>query len=269
MPSLTSTGMLHEAKPGLDCPVLDRDDFSNCSMNADHLIIGRIPTYFSIASCSLSCSGSLLIFVAYFALKGIRNVAQKIITLLALADFFTATGYLLADWNYLKYTVTRSQSCQIFSAVCEVQSFVTSWSSICSFGWTCALALHLYLLLSARKQFSLSNFLVWENLVIWIFPLLILLPLLVTSKLGYSTYATSNWCFIRTQKSVEGVVDKEEIVLILVGGKLWEMLSYTFVIVMYSVTIIKFNKRVSCYTCMQKMFQCFYKISMCMFLDST
>ncbi len=45
--------------------------------------IGSLPTYFSVVSCSIS----------YFTMKEMRNVAQKIITLLALADFFTALGY--------------------------------------------------------------------------------------------------------------------------------------------------------------------------------
>ena len=221
----------------------------NCSP-WDVLILGPTPTYFSIVSCSLSCLGSLLIFLAYFTLRGIRNVAQKIITLLALADLCTAAGYLLASWNFL---TNRSESCSRFDTICEVQSFITSWSSICSFGWTCALALHFYLLLrgsAKRPSLSASKLLVCQNMVIWLFPLLILLPLLVTGKLGHSSYAVSNWCFIRSPRAhrggeASGGVDKAEVALILVGGKLWELLSYLFVIVMYTLTTLKLNKQVS------------------------
>ncbi len=213
--------------------------------------VGHTPTYVSIVSCTLSILGSLLIFVAYFALKGIRNVAQKIITLLALADFFTALGYLMADWNFLANGSTMDR-CATFSSVCEVQSFVTTWSTMCSFGWTCALALHFYLLLSGKRKKLLSSLLVTQNVVIWTFPLLIVLPLLATNRLGYSRYATANWCFIRNLASPKYIdkdrddgVDKEEVGLILVGGKFWEILSYFFVVIVYAMTIWKFHKRVS------------------------
>lgn len=219
------------------CPILNLTKI-NCSEGQVELRISLESTYVSIASCTLSCVGSLLIFVAYFQLKGIRNVAQKLITLLALADFFTALGYLMADWNF----VTNLHNCAVFTEICEIQSFVTSWSSICSFGWTCALALHFYLILSIRKKTIPSvSLLIWQNVMIWTFPLLIVLPLLITRKLGYSHgFATANWCFIRNFGY------REEIALILLGGKLWEILSYLFVVVVYALTALKFNKQVSC-----------------------
>jgi hypothetical protein len=229
----------------LSCPLAIREsiDHQNCTgLGLVKLEIGHDikPTYFSVTSSSLSIVGSILIFLTYFVLKGIRNVAQKIITLLALADFFTAMGYLIADWNFLTNSHSL-QHCAVFDQVCKVQSFVTSTSSLCSFGWTCALALHFYLLLSGMKaKNSLSTLLVWQNVVLWIAPLLIVLPLLIADKLGYSTYATANWCFIKGQS-----VSREEIVLILIGGKLWEILSYIFVIIVYTLTTMKFNQQVS------------------------
>lgn len=213
--------------------------FYNLSKNCSEveLEINLKSTYVSIASCTLSCVGSLLIFVAYFQLKGIRNIAQKLITLLALADFFTALGYLMADWNF----VTNLSNCSVFTEICQVQSFLTSWSSICSFGWTCALALHFYLVLRIRKRaIPSASLLVWQNVIIWTFPLLIVLPLLITHKLGYSRgFATANWCFIQDLPN-----DREEIALILLGGKLWEILSYLFVVVAYTLTALKFSKQV-------------------------
>lgn len=229
-----------------NCPARD-NNVTKCGSNEAFNGTGNIPTFFSIGSCTLSILGSLLIFIAYFALKGIRNVAQKIITLLALADFFTAVGYLMADWNFLANNDTSK--CSRFKTVCEIQSFVTTWSSMCSFGWTCALALHFLLMLSAKRKSRLATLLVCENVVIWVFPLLIVLPLLVTGRLGYSRYATSNWCFIRNLVKKDRIyddgVDKEEVILIFVGGKFWEILSYVFVIVVYAMTISKFHKRVS------------------------
>ena len=69
-------------------------------------------------------------------------------------------------------------------------------------------------------------------------PLLIIFPLLALDKLGYSPYATSNWCFISSNnREIDYVIAKTEIALIFLGGKLWEILAYFFVIITYAVTI--------------------------------
>ena len=198
----------------------------------------NVPTYFSLISCSLSVVGSLLIFISYFALKGIRNVAQKIITALAVADLFTALGYILAGWNTLANS--SSEKCPTFKDVCQVQSFITSWSSLSSFGWSCALALHFYLLLKVKQKSWLAKLFYWENLFLWLSPLVVLVPLLVTNWLGYSLMAVSNWCFIRSNNN-----KKLETALVFLGGKLWEILSYIFVGVAYTLTTRKVKKHVS------------------------
>jgi len=206
-------------------------------------MVSDVPTYFSLISCSCSVLGSLLIFISYFALKGIRNVAQKIITALAVADLFTALGYILAGWNLLANG--SAKKCSTFNDVCEVQSFVTSWSSLSSFGWSCALALHFYLLLKVKQKSRLATLFCWENLFLWLSPMVVLVPLLVTNRLGYSNMAVSNWCFIRSTGNKK---DKNlETALVFIGGKLWEILSYIFVFVAYGLTRGKVNKHVSCY----------------------
>ena len=213
--------------------------YSNCTEGKGFSSGSNVPTYFSLLSCSLSCLGSLLIFISYFALKGIRNVAQKIITVLAVADLFTALGYILAGWNFL---ANKSKNCGRFVDVCEVQSFITSWSSLSSFGWSCALALHFYLLLTVKRKSKLLTLFNWENVVFWLAPLLVLVPLLVTNQLGYSHLAVSNWCFIHYAEKRPWIA---EMALVLLAGKFWEILSYFFVIIAYALTRRKFNKHVS------------------------
>ena len=227
----------------------------NCTGNLVGFSVGRAPTYCSIVSCSLSVLGSLLIFIAYFVLKDIRNTAQKIITLLAIADLFTASGYLLAAWNFLTHFGERDQSkcLNVFQPVCAIQSYITTWSSLCSFGWTCALALHFYLVLSPTKKHLPPKLLVYENIVAWFVPIVIVLPLLCTDKLGFTQYAASNWCFIKDaaiyHSAVEGGstgdMNWKVIVFMLVAGKLWEILSYLFVVLMYGITRYKFHRQVS------------------------
>ena len=209
--------------------------------------VGRLPTYFSIASSSLSVLGSLLIFLVYFKLKERRSIAQKIITLLAIADLFTALGYLLAAWNFLTHFGERDQSkcLNVFQPVCAIQSYITTWSSLCSFGWTCALALHFYLVLSPTKKHLPPKLLVYENIVAWFVPIVIVLPLLCTDKLGFTQYAASNWCFIKDADIYpSSEMNRLTISLMLVAGELWEMLSYVFVVLMYGLTRCKLHKQV-------------------------
>ena len=238
-----------------------------CSSSSDAGLVsfdvGRAPTYCSIVSCSLSVLGSLLIFLTYFLLKGIRNTAQKIITLLAVADLFTASGYLLAGWNFLTHfqETDPSRCVNVFQPVCAIQSYITTWSSLCSFSWTCALALHFYLILSPSKKHLPPKILVYENIVAWMVPIVIVLPLLCADRLGFTQYASSNWCFIkdaeiyshnshtsspRGSNSTSGGAGMgwKTITLMFVAGKFWEILSYVFVVVMYGLTRRKFRKQV-------------------------
>ena len=214
--------------------------------------IGTAPTYVSIVSSSLSCAGSLLILLTYWLLKEMRNVAQKIITVLAIADFITAIGYLLAAWNFLThFDQVDHDSCVVFQTVCKVQSFVTTWSTLCSFGWTVALALHFYLLLRLHKHQLMVRILILENILVWLLPLAIVIPMLATGHLGYTRYATSNWCYVTDNMYPSNhELDLQEngvtIVLMLFAGNLWEMLSYVVVIVMYGLTRRQFRKQVQC-----------------------
>ena len=226
----------------------------NCSYLSGQISfdVGRVPTYCSMVSCSLSVLGSLLIFLAYFVLKDIRNTAQKIITLLAIADLFTASGYLLAAWNFLSHFGEKDQSkcVNVFQPVCAIQSYITTWSSLCSFFWTCALALHFYLVLSPSKKHLPPKILVYENVIAWFVPIVIVLPLLCTDKLGFTQYAASNWCFIKdagiySSSSKNGnSMSWKMVALMLVAGKFWEMLSYVFVVLLYGVTRYKFHRQV-------------------------
>ncbi len=220
----------------------------NCSNLSSSFDIGAVPTYASIVTSSLSCVGSLLIILAYWILKEMRTTAQKIITLLSITDFLTAAGYLLAACNFLMYIdETDDAKCDTFQTVCVVQSFITTWSTLCSFGWTVALALHFYLIVRVCKQEIISKLLIFENILIWGLPTLIVVPLLATRRLGYTRYATSNWCYVTDTKYPSSDLQESgvTIILMLVAGNLWEILSYVAVIVLYSLTRKEYNIKVS------------------------
>ena len=223
--------------------------FTSCSRNLTNFSIGVIPTYFSIVSCSLSCLGSLLIVVAYITLRDIRTGSQKVITLLAIADFFTAFGYLIAAGNFLAhFNETDEHKCDVFQTVCEVQSFITTWSSLCSFSWTCALAFYFYVIIVHNNVQCANRLIPWENIISWVIPLIIVFPLLVKGKLGYTQYATSNWCYIQDGNSSKDFTsNSQNIFLTFIAGKFWEILSYIVVIILYTITRCNLHRQVIIY----------------------
>jgi len=116
------------------------------SLNTTSFDIGRAPSYVAIASSGLSCIGSFLVIATFLFLKEMRTGAQKIITLLAIADLISAVGYILGSINFLvHFDETDTQSCNVFDALCRTQASITSWSSLCFFlldNHPCILLLH-------------------------------------------------------------------------------------------------------------------------------
>lgn len=215
----------------------------NCSGHHDGRIasfsIGTVPSYISLVSSTLSCFGSALILLAFVMLPEIRTGAQKLITLLSIADFFTAFGYFVAGINFLKHYQPLGQShatCSAFHTVCEIQSFITTTSSLCSFLWTTILAAYFHFVIVNKQTLFHKKTFILTNFIAWGVPFLITVPLLATRRLGYSHLATSNWCYIKdssTQPHLLGNSEVLKISLPLVAGKLWEVLSYIVVTILY------------------------------------
>ena len=180
----------------------------------------------------------------YLCLREIRKGAQKVITLLAIADFFTAFGYLIGAGNFLThYRETDHDACKLFEVICEIQNFITTWSSLCSFAWTSFFALYFYLIVVQNKHALAIRLLPWQNIVAWGIPLVIVLPILIVGRLGYAPYAASNWCYIEDNDYKQDLKNSiTTISLIFVAGKFWEILSYFIVLVVYGVTRLKLGR---------------------------
>lgn len=222
---------------------------ANCSDHPGEVsfTIGPAPSYVSLVSSLCSCLGSLLILLAFLTLPEIRTGAQKLITLLSIADFFTAFGYFMAAINFLLHfdrspSDSRNTSCGSFHTVCEIQSFITTTSSLNSFLWTTLLAVYFHVVIVNKQTvFSKKTFIVC-NLIAWGLPLIITIPLVISGKLGFTPYAASNWCFIEDTEFLPLKDKPEIIVLILVAGKFWEIMCYIIVTVLYISIAISINK---------------------------
>ena len=79
-----------------------------------------------IASSLLSCLGAILILVSYAVLKDLRKGAQKIITVLAVADLVYSASLIVAGINYFAYyKETVQENCQVYQIICKIQGFIT------------------------------------------------------------------------------------------------------------------------------------------------
>lgn len=173
-------------------------------------------------------SDAILFFCRW---KDIRTGSRAIITYLSIADFFTAFGYIVGSLNYsINYSNTYAQGCVIFTYFCQIQSFITTSSSMSSFLWTSSLAIYLYLSLVRNKVSFVQKLFPFFHTVNWLVPIVISFPLLVMGYLGYSYLAVSTWCFIGSH---EQRFPGEDVVLVMVAGKLWEIGTYVVVIVLY------------------------------------
>ena len=95
--------------------------------------IGRALSYVTITSSGLSCLGSILVIATFLllTLKDMRTVAQKIVTLLAIANLITAIGYILGSINcnflvHFDETDTMiihadTHVCYVFGTLCRTQ----------------------------------------------------------------------------------------------------------------------------------------------------
>lgn len=201
---------------------------------------GIAPSYVAIVSCIFSCLGSFLIVLTFFLLKDMRTGSQKIITLLAIADLTSAVGYIVGSANYLHHRHLTSD-CGNFKQVCVGQATVTTYSSLVSFLLTVILAFYFFLIIIFKRVQVASKLMILYNVVAWGGPLVIVVPLLALGKLGYSHFAASNWCYVSD--------DGESLssnwlttVIILIAGKLWEILSYIIVSVLYAIITVHIGK---------------------------
>ena len=127
-----------------------------------------------------------------------RTGAQTVITLLAIADFFAAFSYIFGSTNFIVAFDSKDNTrCAIFTSVCEVQSFITTWSTMSSYCWTCILAFYFFLILVYQKGKFATRLIPLYNIIAWLGPLCIIGPMLVFGKLGYALYVAANWCYIK------------------------------------------------------------------------
>jgi G protein-coupled receptor 157 len=181
-----------------------------------------------------------------------RSGVREVITYLALADLLTAGGYIIASINYLVYyaenagqvgVISSESSCVAFDSICQIQAYITSWSSYSSFWWTIILSLYLFGTIVVGNMKQVNRLFPLYHVIAWGTPIIPMFPLLATHSLGYSLFAAAGWCFIRGDRNISPTysLNAGTVAKILVGGKALEIFTYLWVVIIYIV--IKFDIR--------------------------
>ena len=104
----------------------------------------------TLTSATLSFLGGIALLETYFQISEFQTSMHRLLVFLTIADILTAFGCILGTMNVLLLDLDKRNSTD---PICEVQSFITTFSSLASFAWTSIIAVHLYLVIRKQKDF--------------------------------------------------------------------------------------------------------------------
>lgn len=231
---------------------MEQRDCSASILNSKNEHLREWSAILAILSSSASIIGCLLIIIIYICWKEFRTTARSILLFISIADFFTATGYVVGSAVYLHYNIYKVNTSdsnmhkyltRAYNDSCRWQSFVTTTSSIASFFWTTVLAFYLYMTIVHKMYKFVRRILLLIHLISWGVPLALCSVALALKWLGPALDDTSvSWCFVADGKPHWGHQSGQ-----LLLGKGWEVLSYILVIIFYAATKIFIELEVSYY----------------------
>lgn len=222
-----------------------------------------------ILTCSLSVIGSLLIILSYACFKQLRSKPREILMHISLMDFGVSLANLIGAAVYFDdyYNIpdehdsnsslvpgsltpahpiminrelnsVASESDRTLSAtqtiegLCATQAFFAGYFTLGSILWTIFLSIYIYLfLLYHQTKPKLPHYSVFTSyLVSYGVPVIIMLWLVLTDRLGYAPYNSSGWCSLTIQNPSTGKADYYAAVF---GNDLWIYLALFLIPILY------------------------------------
>ncbi|KAM6218051.1 G-protein coupled receptor 157 [Rhynchocyon petersi] len=171
-----------------------------------------------LLSCVLSAIGSGLLVATHALWPDLRSRARRLLLYLSLADLLSAASYF--------YGVLQDFSGPSWD--CVLQGALSTFANTSSFFWTVAIAIYLYLSIVRALHGPQSDRLLWVfHAVSWGVPLAITVAAVVLKKIGYDASDVSvGWCWIDLEA-------EDSTLWMLLTGKLWELLAYVLLPVIY------------------------------------
>ncbi|XP_010873332.1 G-protein coupled receptor 157 [Esox lucius] len=170
-----------------------------------------------LISCGLSFLGSLLIICTYILWPDLRSTPRKLLVFLSVSDFLSASSYAYGVWMVFKSD----------SVDCVVQGAISTFANTCSFFWTVAIAIYLYIFLVKSNRRLADSWVLYFHVVSWGIPLGITIAAVALGRIGYDASEVSvGWCWVRIQAT-------DHVLWILLTGKIWEFLAYLILPILY------------------------------------
>ncbi|XP_045155141.1 G-protein coupled receptor 157, partial [Echinops telfairi] len=171
-----------------------------------------------LLSCALSALGSGLLVATHALWPDLRSPARRLLLFLSLADLLSAASYF--------YGVLQDFSGPSWD--CVLQGALSTFANTSSFFWTVAIALYLYFSIVRGAHGPRAGRLLWAfHLVSWGVPLAVTVAAVLLKKIGYDASDVSvGWCWIDLEA-------KDRALWMLLTGKLWEILAYVTLPVIY------------------------------------
>ena len=209
-----------------------------CVRNYPPYDLNLLPSCVTITSSVFSMLGALIVIGQWIQIKwrrvGRSTTIQDIITMLAVAEFVTASSYLVAGINFIALNKGEVDDCDIWENICKIQCFVTTWFSMSGNIWTGILVIHFYLILSlgVRRAGVVGKLMPIYYTIAFVCPLTIVMPLLGTGDLK---------CFssgVGTMHHPTAV----SVVTFVIAGPFWVILTFAVITVSYIVIYVKLVK---------------------------
>ncbi|CAO2590084.1 G-protein coupled receptor 157 [Lemmus lemmus] len=171
-----------------------------------------------LLSCVLSALGSGLLVATHALWPDLRSRARRLLLFLSLADLLSAASYF--------YGVLQDFAGPSWD--CVLQGALSTFANTSSFFWTVAIALYLYLSIVRDARGPNTDHLLWAfHLISWGVPLAITVAAVSLKKIGYDASDVSvGWCWVNLEA-------EDRVMWMLLTGKLWEMLAYVLLPLLY------------------------------------
>ena len=205
-----------------------------CGSNHTHFDLDLLPSYFTITSGTLSMLGALIVLGQWVQAKRQKQLSrtglQDVINMWAVAELVTAVSNIVAGINFIT-NKGEANRCDIFETIYKTQCFATTWFSMSGNIWTSILMVHSasFLMLRYSGVVNLARkFMPIYNIIAWVCPLVIALPLLGTGKLE----CIGNRPLMHNLTAVS-------IVSLVVAGPLWVIVTFAILVIFFIIMQIQ------------------------------
>lgn len=198
----------------VECP----PDYSMNSLNIVTAITGAI---------SMLCC--IIIILTYFMWPHLQTTTRKLLVYLSIADYTVAVCNLVGAVCHSEIICSSEGPTPGRDGI--IQSAIGTYASSCSYFWTMFLAVYLYVMIVKNNTILAERLLPLFHVVSWGLPGIEVGLAAWKGKLGCNgqTEITGGWCWV----VLDGPSHMKDIMWMLFTGKLWELVAYFVIFILY------------------------------------